>query len=338
MGAPRGCWYDFVDAVSLGTQNHPVDVRKRNSRVNVMDPMEEPDLNALLRALAASEAGSFAAAAQQLGVSRQAIHRSVEALEAAVGAPVFDRGARGLRPTSVGREVLRHAAALRAVERSLAATLAQMRAEPTGSVRIATPPLFGTFVLNAALLRFAQKWPAVRVQVQSDVRRTDLVGDDFDLMIRIGSAPPEQHFARLLGHAPLVLCAPPSLLAEGPPLTTPELLSGMALLEYGPRRSTQWGFSGKGLDRRIDVDVRLVSDSAALMVEACLSGMGILRTPELAVRELLASGRLVRVLPEWDMPLAEVWAVYGHRTAGDPTLGALLDEILMAFESKTPLA
>ena len=159
------------------------------------------DTALLRRALAASETGSFAEAARQLGVSRQAVHRSIEALEAAVGGPIFDRGGRRLRPTSLGRELLKHAARMRTVEHDVRGAIAALHGEPTGVLRIATPPVFGDTVLSRAVIRMAERWPAVRIHVRSESRRTDLVVDDYDVMIRVGSAPPEAHFAKLLGHA-----------------------------------------------------------------------------------------------------------------------------------------
>jgi DNA-binding transcriptional LysR family regulator len=297
--------------------------------------MNELDVHNLLRALAVSETGSFAAAARRVGVSRQALHRSVESLEAMVGAPIFDRSLRQLRPTAIGREVLQHASDLRAVERSLKATIAQMKAEPAGLIRLSTPPLFGDFVVASAISRFLQKWPAVRVHVRSEVRRTDLIGDDYDLMIRIGAAPPENHFARLLGHAALVLCASPGFLDARGTIDTPEQLRGMPTLEYAPQRSNIWGFTRNGIDQTLEVDVQLVADSAAIVVDAALRGLGVLRVPELAVRDHLAIGRLRRVLRDCDLPLAEVWAVYGHRTAADPTLAAFLEELQSEFRGSS---
>jgi DNA-binding transcriptional LysR family regulator len=293
--------------------------------------MDEIDMTGLLRALAASEAGSFAEAARRLGISRQAVHRSIEALEAYVRGPIFDRGGRSLRPTSLGRALLKHAEALRDVERGVRGALASMTVEPAGLVRISTPPVFGEVVLASALQRFVRRWPAVRFEIRSESRRTDLIADDYDLMIRVGSAPPEGHFARLLGHATVVLCATRASLEDVGDLESPIELTRATLLEYAPRRSTEWGFSRGHESVTVEVDPLISADSAPLVVDACLAGLGVLRVPELVVRSHVASGRLVTVLPDWALPSAEVWAVYGHRSASDPTLAALLDELRESF-------
>jgi DNA-binding transcriptional LysR family regulator len=288
------------------------------------------DLGGLLRALAVSEAGSFAAAARALGISRQAVHRSVEALEAACGGPIFDRGGQQLRPTSLGRELLRHAEALRALERSVRASLVQ--AEPAGSVRLTAPPLFSETVLAEALVSFARAWPAVSVHVRSESKRTNLIRDDYDLMIRVGAPPPEEHHAQRLGHMGVILCASPDLLARVGAPDTPDALARYALLEYGARGSTRWTFSAAGEERTVAAAPQLVADAAEIVSRACLAGLGVLRIPEIAVAARLASGQLVRVLRGWELPRAEVWAVYGHRTADDPTLRAITHELRLAFE------
>jgi DNA-binding transcriptional LysR family regulator len=293
--------------------------------------VDDLNLTGLLRALAASEAGSFAEAARRLGVSRQAVHRSVESLEARIGQPIFDRDGHGLRPTAVGRELLKHVEGLRAVERGVRGALASIRGEPAGVVRIATPPAFGDALLAPAVVRLTRRWPALRFHVRAESRRTELVADDYDVMVRIGAAPPDGHFARLLGHAALVLCGTPDRLAASGVLEEPGQLRGVPLLEYGPRRSIEWGFSRGHESVAVAVDPLLSADSAPLVLEACLAGIGILRAPELVVRTHLHSGRLVPVLGAWQLPSAEVWAIYGHRSASDPTLAALLDELHRAF-------
>jgi DNA-binding transcriptional LysR family regulator len=121
----------------------------------------------------------------------------------------------------------------------------------------------------------------VRLQVRAGSRQTDLTTEGDDLIIRVGASPPDGHFGRLLGHASLVLCATPPYPAQ---------LAGARLLEYGPRRSSEWGFSCGGEVVTVDVDVVLSADSASLLIDACLAGLGVLRVPALAVREHIERG------------------------------------------------
>jgi len=288
--------------------------------------MPDFDIRSLLRLLAVNEAGSFAQAARTLGVSRQAIHRSVDTLEGVAGGPLFDRTARELRPTTLGRRLLNHAVDLRHLDRAVRGALEQGRDEPAGSLQLTAPPLFAETVLSEAAASFSARYPSVALRVTVDGQRTNLLRDDLDLMIRVG-APPEDHFATKLGLAELVLCASPDhISATGVP-KHPRDLADYPLLAFGRQPASSWTLIRGDTTCSIDVEPRLVSDSPGVVIASCLEGAGILLCPELAAASALASGRLVRVLPEWSAPPVGIWAVYGHRTADDPTLRAFLDEL-----------
>lgn len=295
------------------------------SRVNHRGHMSDrADVEGLLRMLAVAEAGSFAEAARRLGISRQAVHRSVDTLEQAAGGALFDRGQGGLRPTSLGRTLLVHAAELRRVERAFHAAL-EHAYEPSGSLRVTAPPLFADAVLAIAVARFCEAWPAVGVVLRVDSGRTDLVRDDFDLMLRVGAKPPEAHYALNVGTARLCLCASPSYVARTGALDSPDELIDRPLLQFGPKVLPSWTFT-RGEDRRaVTPSPVLLSDSAPVVVGACVAGLGVLLAPELAVAASLGSGLLVRVLPDWTLPSPHVWAIYGHRTRDDATLRAFVE-------------
>lgn len=285
---------------------------------------EAIDLHALLRYLGVVETGSFARAAHTLGVSRQAVHRSIETLEAACGGPLLDRAARGVRPTVVGRRLLEQARSLREVAQRIRATVGDASEVPSGVLRLAAPQLFAEKVLASAIAVFLDRWPRVRVEGRFDTARRDLVRDDYDVLVRIGSAPPPAHHAVLLGRGSVCLCAAPDYLAANGRPTSPEDLAQHSLLDYTPTLATQWSLTRDGVTHAVDVTPRLTGDSAAVVVHACRAGLGILRAPRMAVEELLAAGTLVPVLADWSHRRADVWAIYGHRSATDPTLDAFL--------------
>lgn len=290
------------------------------------------DIRGLLRLLAVHEAGSFAQAARDLGISRQSVHRTVDELEHVAGGPLLDRSTRDLRPTTLGRQLLAHAATLRALQQSVRTTLQRGGDEPSGVLNITSPPLFAETVLADATARFAARWPAVRVRVAVDSGRTNLLREDHDLMIRVGT-PPDQHYATQLGTASLVLCASPEYLARHGPLTHPAELGSRPVLEFGRRPSRVWSFTQDATEHEVEVASRITSESPGIVTTACLAGVGILRCPVWAARPHVTSGRLVLVLNDWDIPEAGVWAVYGHRTSGDATLRAFVEALRAVFET-----
>lgn len=289
-------------------------------------PESPLDQDALLRFLAVAEAGSFAGAARVLGVSRQAVHRSVDQLELAAGAPLFDRGSRDLHLTPLGRRLVPSARDVRDAMRAVQATLTDATSEPAGLVRVTAPPLFGEAVLGPAIASLLSAWPAVRVDARFETGRTDLHRDDFDLMIRIGAPPADDTYAVELGRAALALCAAPAL-SRSLTLARPEQLSTLPLIGYGDAPSTHWTLTRGDETVTVPISPRLTSNSARTAIEAAVAGLGILRAPLLAAAPALTAGALVRVLPEWTVPSAVVWGVYGHRRDTDPTLAALIEAV-----------
>lgn len=286
--------------------------------------------DALLRLLGVAEAGSFAAAARQLGVSRQAIHRSVDALEQDFGATLFDRGARRLRLTDLGRRLLPHARAVRAAGLEATALVASATQAPSGTVRLTAPPLFAQVVLARVLPTFLLSWPQVRVAAHFDTTRSELHRDDYDLMIRIGAAPSGDTYAALLGRAGLCLCAAPSYLQQRGAPEHPEQLAEHDLLTYANEPMPSWWLERGHESVTLAVDARMTSNDAPVVMEACAAGLGIVRIPAMAATAALSDGRVVQVLQQWSLPTADVWAVYGHRSPSDPTLQALLDALRSA--------
>ncbi len=284
------------------------------------------DQDALLRFLAVVDAGSFAGAARLLGVSRQAVHRSIDQLELVAKGPLIDRGSRDQHPTPLGRRLMPAARAVRDAMRAVSAMLTSATVEPAGLVRVTAPPLFGEVVLVPAIAALLKAWPSVRVDARFVTGRTDLHRDDYDLMIRIGAAPADDTYAVHLGEAGLVLCAAPALAREVS-LTHPEQLLGLPLIGYGDTPAPTWSLVQGDTTAVVQVTPRLTSNSARAATDAAIAGLGILRAPRLAVGPVLQSGALVRVLDAWSVPAADVWAIYGHRSDTDPTLAALIEAV-----------
>ncbi|GAB4559816.1 MAG: LysR family transcriptional regulator [Haliangiales bacterium] len=300
--------------------------------------MVDPDI--LIRFLEVVEAGSFSGAARELGISRQAVQRSIDTLEQRHNVPLFERTTRQLRLTDAGRRLVPAARAVRRASDEAGALLSAAASHPSGRLRLSAPPLFAETVLTRVIPRFLERWPDVDLEARFDTALIDPFTADIDLTIRIGREPPADTYATRLGQAGLLMCATPAYLAAHPAPEHPNQLTQHQLLAYG-RGAQVWRFdrpergpaeADSDVERAVAVEVapRLQTNSAPVMVAACLAGLGILRTPLLAVSEQLASGALVEVLPAWRIPAADVWALYGHRVSTDPTLQAFLDVLRAA--------
>lgn len=272
-----------------------------------------PDANDLLLFARVMEAGSFSRAAARCGLPKSTVSRRVAALETALGERLLTRTTRQLAITEFGERILDHARRL-LEETEAAHALAQHRqAAPRGKLRVSLPPDFVELDLTRLLLRFVAAHPEVSLELDLSPRRVDLVAERFDLAVRVAARLPDDAtlVARRvadLGHG---LFASPAYLARAGRPETPEALpahTGLRLITSGgdfqpwrlARASERWEGMPAG---------PLGANSIGLLRELAIGGMGITALSERQAAPLVATGRLERVLPDWQLPTMTVWGV-----------------------------
>ena len=262
-----------------------------------------PRLQGIEEFVAAVEAGSFARAAERLHVTRSAVAKSIGRLEARLGTRLFLRTTRSQSLTEEGhgyyercRRVLDEldaAQALTDVARSTA----------TGVVRISMPAMLGRLKVGPLLLALARQHPQLSLELAFNDRRVDLVEEGLDLAIRSGElADSAELVARPVGTQWMALCAAPAYLAErGRPANIGDLMKEPheAVLYARDGLVSSWRFHDAG-GRLVDLTPpsRLRCDSAEVLLEAAVGGMGLARLPAWLVADALAAGTLVRVFDE----------------------------------------
>jgi DNA-binding transcriptional LysR family regulator len=284
------------------------------------------DLNGLARFAAVVERGGFSAAARTLGVPRQALHRSVAALEATAGVQLLERSGSRVRVTDAGERLAKHAATILSEARAAHANLSAARRRPRGRLRITAPHLFAEEFLSLPIQDFLAAWPDVEVDADLSTARRDLSRHDLDLAIRLGPRPTEAGYVVQLGSLSQACAAAPSYLARTAPLLEPRDLSQHAVIVYGAARGNyQLQFEREAGRQAISVTPRLRVDSARIALSACRAGIGVAWLPELMCTDDLASGALSTVLAPWRCPKAMVWAFTSTPIARSPTLRAFVD-------------
>jgi len=187
---------------------------------------EALDANALELFARIAQAGSFAQAARDLGLTRAAISRRIAAIESAVGLTLFARSTRSLGLTEAGRRLHARARAVRDAAESARLALRHARDQLDGTIRISATAGFGRHVLAPLLARFQALHPAVRYELFFTDRRVDLLREGLDVAFRVTSKPPEAWVAqpvlefsvRAYGRTGCALLAGPQDLAAAPTL------------------------------------------------------------------------------------------------------------------------
>lgn len=280
------------------------------------------------------EQGSFARAAERLGISTSACSRQVAELEAHLGTRLLQRTTRRLSLTESGREYYERCVQLLADLEEAEQAAAESAARLRGTIRLTTAIHFGIRHVAPAIVAFREQHPGVRFDVSLSDRVVDLVEEGYDLAVRIGSTGGENVVARKLGEARLVACASPAYLAARGAPKRPEDLARHECLtyEYLPVRGL-WPFRDRdGRDRSVRVSGPLRSNNGELLAAAAVAGAGIVLEPEFIVGAELKAGRLVPVLGAYAAPAIPIYAVYPSRRYLGTKVRAFADFLARRFE------
>jgi DNA-binding transcriptional LysR family regulator len=266
-------------------------------------------LNAFARVV---ETGSFARAADRLGVSVSSVSRHVTDLEAHLGARLLNRTTRSLSLTEAGRTFHERTLQLLADLDEAEASAGAGSDAPRGILRLTCGVNFGTHYLAAAIAEFGARHPDIRFDVDLSDRTVDLVDEGFDVAVRIGPVGGQNVVARRLGSTQLVCCAAPDYLARhGEPRTPADLAQHQCLLyEYAPQRDA-WPFvDAAGHAQRVRIGGSLHANNGAFLAALALAGRGITYEPDFIVGPDVRAGRLVPILREFAPPPGGIHVVY----------------------------
>ena len=282
--------------------------------------------------LRVAEAGSFAGAARQLGVTSAAVARLVGRFEAAHGARLFRRSTRALSLTPDGERFL---AEVRGPALALAAAAGRLGAPVgiAGTVRVTAAASLAPVLLRALAL-LLERHPELRVELALDDHFADIGGGRWDLAIRIAPRIADASvLTRRLAPLPLLTFAAPAYLGRhGVPKTPDDLaqhrLIGVRFPATG--RMVPWLFRAPGGTRRLQADFALIVDGSDAARTATALGTGIAQVGSEGTAALLASGALVTVLDAHAPPPWAVWMLRAPGPAGSP-LTAVMEAVVTAF-------
>lgn len=246
--------------------------------------------------------GSFTRAADELEVSVSALSQTVRHLEKRLGVRLLDRSTRRVGLTELGRQFLGQAEpGLQQLDAALAG-LDEQRDRPAGVLRLNVSAVSARSLLLPHLPAFAQRYPAIVIELHSDNRLLDLVEGGFDAGLRLGESLARDVIAVPLGGARRMACfASPAYLKGRPAPRTPDDLARHRCLGY--RHSSgapyRWEFARDGKDFTVPVAGWLIANDVPLLIDAAREGAGIAMAIEDEVTADFARGTLVPLLEDW---------------------------------------
>ena len=242
------------------------------------------------------DAGNFSAAARRLGLSAVMVGKHVRQLEELLGMRLLERSTRSQRLTQAGKVYCETARGVLNQIKLAENTIESMHANPRGMIRISAPHSVGATWIAPLVTRYLRLYPAVKIELILSNAYVNLIDDQFDLVVRVGTLADSELVARRLPPYQMVICgAPDYLLQRGTPQVPRDLERHSCLGHLSVYGCIQWplhnadGYCWTG-------DGCFASNDSHALRQAALGGAGLILQPELSVINDLSTGRLVEVL------------------------------------------
>jgi DNA-binding transcriptional LysR family regulator len=257
------------------------------------------------------DAGSFSAAANQLGIGQPAVSKTVAQLEERLGVQLLVRTTRNLNLTDAGGRFYDNAK--RAIDGvNLAERVARGEGELAGTLRVSASVCFSRIHVMPRLPEFFAQHPTVDIELVMNDRFVNLADERMDLALRTGRLTDSSLTVRKIGQARARVMASTSYWkAHGKPRTPEDLPAHeCVILQRDDRLIDEWLFRKGALESSIKMRGRLKVNAAEGMRDAVLSELGIAVVNEWLFSPELASGAVESALDDWDLPAQDLWAVF----------------------------
>jgi DNA-binding transcriptional LysR family regulator len=286
---------------------------------------------------AVAETSSFSKAATLLGLSKSAVSRRVSALERKLSVRLLERTTRHLRLTEAGERYLAHAVAA-LMHLKDAEEAARLHSEAViGHVKILAPMAFGKLHVAPHMPGILSAYPELSIDLLLDDKRVNPLDIGCDLALQFGDLPVSSLICRKLATLGSVVCASPDYLKIRPEVTVPsDLLNHNCILfSYSDNKDT-WHFKSEFGHEEIAVSGNYQVNNGEVLCEAALLALGVARLPAFVAAPYLASGELVQVLKEHELPSKPLYAVHAARTLVPRKIRVLIDKFASLYGPAQP--
>ncbi|KWR79910.1 LysR family transcriptional regulator [Cupriavidus sp. IDO] len=297
---------------------------------NALTANNDPFLRDLRLFCAVARRSSFIAAANEMGISPAHVSKRIAMLEAMFGAKLLHRTTRRVSVTAEGESAFAWAQKILEDVDGMLEAVGGAGGEPRGLLRIATSLRLGRRHVAPVLSLLRQQHPGLEVWLELLDRRVDLIGEQFDLDIRVGEVQEPHLIASKIASGSRVLCATPAYLARrGMPEHPAELpRHDCLLLRERDQAFGVWRLQGPGGWETVKVTGPMASNHSDVTRQWALEGYGIIMASVWDVAASVRAGELVRVLPGWQQP-ADIWAVTSARASASARMRVCLEFLKM---------
>ena len=286
------------------------------------------DLVDVLAFVRVAETGSFARAAERMGLSKPVVSRRVARLEQQLGARLLTRSARGARPTDIGEAYYARAANILAELDAAEEVVAEAVTQVAGPIRLTAPLSFGITHLAPALSEFAIAHPRIELDVSLEDRTVDLTAGGYDLAVRIGQLKDSALIARRIAPIRKAVVASPAYLDRRGRPHTPGDVAGHDVLLYAYE---QWRFRVGARWETVRVSPVMRSNNGDMLLAAAAAGRGLVMLPSFIAAPAIAAGTVEVVLGDYPLEEGALHAVMPPGRATTARVRALVDFLVARF-------
>ncbi|QRY81835.1 LysR family transcriptional regulator [Pseudomonas sp. PDNC002] len=297
-----------------------------------------PNLEDLRVFVHVARRSSFVAAASELDMSAAFVSKRIRLLEEDLGVRLLHRTTRRVSISEDGERVYQWALRILDSVQRMGDDVSTLHREPSGQLRIASSLGLGRRFVAPALSELATRHPQLDIRLDVQDRLVDLIGEGFDLDVRVGNEIDPNLIARPLARNRRVLCAAPAYLARrGTPRGLAELAGHDCLvIKERDHPFGVWNLQGPEGEESVKVTGPLSSNHGEVVHQWCIDGRGILLRSWWDVHDSLEDGRLVQVLPEYQQP-ADIWAVYAAPLASSAKVRVAVECLRQYFAERYSL-
>jgi len=278
------------------------------------------------------EQQSIGKAAEQAGVAKSAMSRRLRLLEERMQTVLISRTTRQWALTEAGRQYYERGTDILHAFDEFEAQVRHDNVELRGDIRLSVPLYFGQASLSAHLLSFAKAHPEVRLNVEYTDKMVDVIGERFDLVIRISELPDSTLIARKFCETRHVFCASPDYIAKAAIVKAPHDLQAHRIIQFGSSKRPKWTFtSPRGKDTVVALTASMNTQDGAFLVSAAEQGLGIVRVPDFLAQAPLKAGRLQQILETHEQKPRGIYFVYPTTRYLPQRTRALMDYLRARF-------
>ncbi|QMV16801.1 LysR family transcriptional regulator [Vibrio spartinae] len=246
--------------------------------------------------------GSFTAAAAKLGVTPSALSKLVTRLEQSLHVKLLERTTRKLMITQSGQQIYDQCLVMMQAAQQAVDLSTSEHIHPSGTLTVAAPEAFLNSVLQPLVVPFLKQYPDIQLRLRAEDGHIDLFKNNIDVAIRLTDKPDESLVMKEIGKTNLVLCASPVYLAErGQPAHPLDLKHHDCLYLAEHNKDNIWTFMHMQETHTVTVTGRYAVNHSQMRLNGVKHGLGIGIFHDFVVREALASGEIVRLLPDWSI-------------------------------------